>query len=347
VVALSKFARIAIQSAVMGTGAYLVLQQEVGSGAMMAASILLGRALSPVENAITSWKTLVDVREARRRLARLLHEDEAQSSAALALPRPAGLLELENVTFAAPGSDRPVLQDISLRVEPGEVLGVVGPSAAGKSSLAKLVTGAWLPSSGQVRLDGLDVSYWHDAAESSAFGYLPQDVELFSGTVGENISRLAPAESAEIIDAAQLAGFHETIMRMPKGYDTEIGEGGVMLSAGQRQRLGLARAVFGNPALLVLDEPNASLDSEGEEALIGAMQALKTRGTTIVVIAITTTGPAAMTSASGFPETSDCAAAGSATSRTATSMMSSSISAPMRGSSIHPTTLLRAASVIR
>ncbi|MBV9861170.1 MAG: type I secretion system permease/ATPase [Alphaproteobacteria bacterium] len=285
VAAFSKFARIAIQSAIMGTGAYLVLQQELGSGAMMAGSILLGRALSPVENAITSWKMLVDAREARRRLTRLLQGDGTQERTPLAMPRPAGSLRLENVMFAAPGSERPVLQDISLQVDPGEVLGVIGPSAAGKSSFAKLVTGAWQPSAGQVRLDGLEVSHWHELSGTSVFGYLPQDVELFSGTIGENISRLAPGEAAAIVEAAQLAGLHETIMRMPRGYDTDIGEGGVMLSAGQRQRLGLARAIFGNPAMLVLDEPNASLDAEGEEALIGAMQALKARGTTIVVIA--------------------------------------------------------------
>ena len=194
VVAFSKFARIAVQSAIMGTGAYLVLQQELGAGAMMAASILLGRALSPVENAIASWRMLVDIRVARRRLAALLSDGVDDDKVMVALPRPKGQLELERVSFTPPGATRPVLDNISFTLEPGEVLGVIGPSAAGKSSLAKLITGAWSPSDGQVMIDGLDIAHWHEARGSLAFGYLPQDVELFSGTVGENIARLNDAE---------------------------------------------------------------------------------------------------------------------------------------------------------
>ncbi len=251
---------------------------------MFASSFLLGRALSPVENAIGTWKSLVAARLARRRLAELVAALPAEEPG-MELPRPTGELVVERLVFVPPGGDEPTLRGVSFELAPGEVLGIIGPSAAGKSTLARLIAGTWTPTAGKVRLDGADIAVRHDSNGSHHIGYLPQDIELFAGTVRDNIARLGEAGPTAIIEAAKLVGLHEAIMRLPRGYNSEIGEAGLKLSGGQRQRIGLARAIFGRPRLVVLDEPNASLDHEGEEALHKAIARLKELGTTIVMIA--------------------------------------------------------------
>jgi PrtD family type I secretion system ABC transporter len=281
---LSKYTRLMVQSAIMGAGAWLVIEDHASPGVMFGASFLIARALAPVENAIVTWKTFISARLAYRRLQQLL-EAVPPSPRGMALPRPQGELTVERLVYAPPGSDTPILRGISFGIGPGEVLGLVGPSAAGKTTLARCITGTWRPNSGSVRLDGADIAVWHAAGGSDHLGYLPQDVELFAGTVRENIARLRDAEPEAVIRAATLAGLHGMIMRLPKGYDSDIGESGLKLSGGQRQRIGLARALFGEPRLVVLDEPNASLDAEGESALIEAIAQLKARGTTLIVIA--------------------------------------------------------------
>jgi PrtD family type I secretion system ABC transporter len=282
--AVSKFSRLFVQTGILGAGAWLVIQHEASPGAMFASTFLLGRALAPVESAIGTWKSLVAARLARRRLGELVEALPAEQPG-MELPPPAGSLAVERLVFVPPGGEEPTLRGISFDLAPGEVLGIIGPSAAGKSTLARLIAGSWTPTAGKVRLDGADIAVWHDAKGSHHIGYLPQDIELFSGTVRENIARLGEAGPAAIIEAAELVGLHHTIMRLPRGYDSEIGDAGLKLSGGQRQRIGLARAVFGRPRLVVLDEPNASLDHEGEEALHSAIATLKERGTTIVMIA--------------------------------------------------------------
>jgi PrtD family type I secretion system ABC transporter len=284
IMAVSKFSRLFVQTLILGAGAWLVIDHEASPGAMFASMFLLGRALAPVENAIGTWKSLVGARLARRRLGELV-ELVPDMAPGMELPRPQGELSVERLVFVPPGGDEPTLRGVSFDLAPGEVLGVIGPSAAGKSTLARLIAGTWLPTAGKVRLDGADISVWHDSAGSHHIGYLPQDIELFSGSVRANIARLGHAGPAAVIEAARMVGLHESIMRLPRGYDSEIGESGLKLSGGQRQRIGLARAIFGRPRLVVLDEPNASLDHEGEEALHRAIVALKQCGTTIVMVA--------------------------------------------------------------
>ena len=284
ILAFSKFFRLLVQTVILGVGAWLVIHQEASAGAMFAASFLLGRALAPVENAIGTWRSLVAARLAHRRLDELVTAlpDEGQG---MELPRPVGELAVERLVFVPPGGEEPTLRGVSFELAPGEVLGIIGPSAAGKSTLARLIAGTWTPTAGKVRLDGADIGVWHDSGGSQHIGYLPQDIELFSGTVRDNIARLGDANPTAVIEAAKLVGLHELIMRLPRGYNSEIGEAGLRLSGGQRQRIGLARAVFGKPRLVVLDEPNASLDHEGEEALHHAIVRLKEAGTTVVMIA--------------------------------------------------------------
>ncbi len=282
--AVSKFSRLFVQTGILGAGAWLVIQHEASPGAMFASMFLLGRALAPVETAIGTWKSLVAARLARRRLGELVDvlPDEEPG---MELPRPQGELVVERLVFVPPGGDEPTLRGVSFELTPGEVLGIIGPSAAGKSTLARLIAGTWTPTAGKVRLDGADISVWHESRGSHHIGYLPQDIELFSGSVRDNIARLGEAGPAAVIEAAKLVGLHESIMRLPRGYNSEIGDAGIKISGGQRQRIALARAVFGRPRLVVLDEPNASLDHEGEEALHNALAALKEMGTTIVMIA--------------------------------------------------------------
>ena len=278
----TKFARQLIQIAMLAAGAYLVVAQDVSAGVMIAATILLGRALAPVETLVAGWRSLVDARSAWRRLDQLL-KDTPASERHTELPAPKGKLEVEKLVFGL--KDKAILRSVSFKLESGEALALVGPSASGKSTLARLLIGVWKPLAGAVRLDGADVSAWPRAALGPHIGYLPQDVELFGGTVAENIARLGEPDSAEVVRAAQRAHVHDLILRLSKGYDTEIGEGGQALSPGQRQRIALARALYGNPRLVVLDEPNSDLDSEGEEALLRTLQGLKNDGVTIVIIA--------------------------------------------------------------
>ena len=278
----TKFARQLIQIAMLAAGAYLVVAQDVSAGVMIAATILLGRALAPVETLVAGWRSLVDARSAWRRLDQLL-KDTPASERHTELPAPKGKLEVEKLVFGL--KDKAILRGVSFKLESGEALALVGPSASGKSTLARLLVGVWKPLAGAVRLDGADVSAWPRAALGPHIGYLPQDVELFGGTVAENIARLGEPDSAEVVSAAQRAHVHDLILRLPKGYETEIGEGGQALSPGQRQRIALARALYGNPRLVVLDEPNSDLDSEGEEALLRTLQGLKNDGATIVIIA--------------------------------------------------------------
>ncbi|HEX6840851.1 MAG TPA: type I secretion system permease/ATPase [Stellaceae bacterium] len=284
ILAFSKFFRLLVQTVILGVGAWLVIHQEASAGAMFAASFLLGRALAPVENAIGTWRSLVAARLAHRRLDELVTAlpDEGKG---MELPRPVGELAVERLVFVPPGAEEPTLRGVSFELTPGEVLGIIGPSAAGKSTLARLIAGTWTPTAGKVRLDGADIGVWHDSGGSHHIGYLPQDIELFAGSVRDNIARLGDASPTAVIEAAKLVGLHEIIMRLPRGYNSEIGEAGLRLSGGQRQRIGLARAVFGKPRLVVLDEPNASLDHEGEEALHHAIARLKEAGTTVVMIA--------------------------------------------------------------
>jgi ATP-binding cassette, subfamily C, bacterial EexD len=279
---LSRTLRMLLQIIILGAGAYLVISRELGIGVMMASVYLLARGLAPIDSAISTWRQLTSATAAYRQLGQLL-EAEGMRPKSIKLPRPAGRLTVHNLTFGRRGLP-PVLKGISFSVEPGEVVGIVGPSAAGKSTLARLLVGVWRPTSGVVRLDGSDVTNWNPDDLGRYIGYLPQEVELFSGPVHENIARLGNVEDTEIIAAAQLAGAHELILKLPKGYETEIGEAGSVLSGGQRQRIGLARALLGSPSLIVLDEPNANLDGAGEEALVAAITRTKAQGATVVLI---------------------------------------------------------------
>jgi len=279
----SRFMRQVLQVAMLATGAYLVIDQQTTSGVMIAATILLSRALAPVETAIAGWKGMVDARSAYERLKKLL-ESDGRAEAVTELPPPSGALNVERVVFGFRGQDRPIIKQISFEVPAGQALAIVGPSAAGKSTLARLIVGLWRPAVGVVRLDGADISSWPRERLGPYVGYLPQDVELFAGSVSQNIARMGEVDSAAVIEAARQAQVHDLILRLPQGYDTPIGEGGAFLSAGQRQRVALARALYGKPRLVVLDEPNSNLDGEGEAALIEAIRRLKDDGVTLIII---------------------------------------------------------------
>ena len=282
---LTKLARQMIQVAMLAGGAFLVVDQQVTAGIMIASTILLGRALAPVELLVASWRSLAEARSAFGRLARLLDAHTREQTTEL--PAPQGRIEVERVVFAVQKADRPILRGISFSLAAGESLGIIGPSASGKSTLARLLAGVWRPGAGSVRLDGAELASWPRERLGPHIGYLPQDVELFPGTVSENIARLGEPQPAQVIRAAQRAGVHELILRLPKGYDTEIGDGA--LSPGQRQRIALARALYGAqgvaPRVVVLDEPNSNLDDDGHRALERAMRLLKDEGVTLIVIA--------------------------------------------------------------
>ncbi|BCG09487.1 type I secretion system permease/ATPase [Buttiauxella agrestis] len=280
---LSRFVRVLLQSVALGAGALLVIGGQITPGLMIAASIILGRVLNPVEQIIGSWKQFVQFRSAWHQISTLLKEYPAAKEV-LTLPRPKGNISVESVFAAAPGQHAPLLRNISFQLEKGEVLGIIGPSASGKTSLAKLLVGVWKPLSGKVRLDGADICQWDKELLGPSMGYLPQDVELFDGSIAHNISRFSNNDSTLIVEAAVLAGVHDMILRLPQGYDTPLGAGGHQLSGGQRQRIGLARAVYNNPAFIVLDEPNANLDDAGEFALVKAINTLRTQGQTTVII---------------------------------------------------------------
>jgi ATP-binding cassette subfamily C exporter for protease/lipase len=281
--AATRFFRLTLQSAILGAGALLVLDNRLTPGGMIAASILLGRALSPVDLAIATWRGLASARGAYGRLKGLLAAHPPRA-ATTALPRPQGSLVVENLVVAAPGSRQPVLRGINLRIPAGSVTAVVGPSASGKSSLARTLVGVWRPLSGAARLDGAELHKWNKEDLGPWIGYLPQDVELFEGTVAENIARFGELDSGRIVEAARKAGVHDMVLRLAEGYDTQIGEGGAVLSAGQRQRVALARALFGDPALIVLDEPNSNLDEAGDAALIAALRTAKQEQRTVFVM---------------------------------------------------------------
>ena len=281
---LTKFSRQFIQLAMLGMGAWLVVDEHVTPGIMIAATILLSRALAPVETLVAGWRNLVEARLAWRRLNELL-EANPPLETAIDLPAPAGKLDVDRVLYGIKGAERPIVRGVTFSIASGEALGVIGPSAAGKSTLARLVIGVWKPVAGIVRLDGADVAGWPREGLGPHIGYLPQDVELFAGTVAANIARLAEPDSAAVIRAAERAHVHQLILRLPKGYDTEVGENGQLLSPGQRQRIALARALYGNPRLVVLDEPNANLDHEGDQALLATLRGLKEEGVTVVIIA--------------------------------------------------------------
>jgi PrtD family type I secretion system ABC transporter len=285
IISFTKFLRQFIQIAMLGTGAYLVIDQSMTPGIMMAATLILGRALAPVEQAITTWKGFVDARESYQNLNQLL-SDYKEDSGAVELPEPTGKISVERLAFVTPTTRLAVIKGISFELEAGEVLGVIGPSAAGKSSLLRLIAGIWKPTAGAVRLDGADISEWPREQIGEHIGYLPHDVELFAGTIGDNIARLLPAKdfSELVIEAAKMAGVHELILRLPNGYETDIGDAGYVLSGGQRQRVALARALFNKPRLILLDEPNANLDSEGEVAFLNAVHAMKQEGMTVMIV---------------------------------------------------------------
>jgi PrtD family type I secretion system ABC transporter len=276
--------RMAIQILTIAIGAWLIMKHQLASGMLFANMILAARALAPIEKIVAAWEPLNNMARSHGRLMEILQKAEP-ASAATTLPRPTGRLNVEGVNFAPPGANRLLLAGINFQISPGEVLGIVGPSGAGKSTLARVLMGIWRPINGVVRLDGADVFNWNRADFGRHVGYLPQDTELFAGTIRQNIARFRDDVTDEqVVRAAQLAGVHELVLRTAKGYDTEVGDGGVVLSVGQRQRVGLARAMLADPAFIVLDEPNASLDHEGEIALMSAIETMKANGATVVII---------------------------------------------------------------
>jgi ATP-binding cassette, subfamily C, bacterial exporter for protease/lipase len=283
VTAFSKSVSVALQSLMLGLGALLVLEDSISPGMMIAGSILLGKAIGPVQLLINVWRQFGNTRSAYERLSKLLEENPARQPG-MALPRPEGKVSVENIIAGPPGAKVAVIKGLSFAIAPGEVLGVIGPSGSGKSTLARLLVGVWPAATGKVRLDGADIYQWNKDQLGPHVGYLPQDIELFAGTISENIARFGEIDPEKVILAAKRAGVHEMVLTMPKGYDTVLGEGGGGLSGGQKQRIGLARAMYGDPSLIVLDEPNSNLDDVGEQALLAAILDLRKRGKTIVVI---------------------------------------------------------------
>ncbi|GGY08045.1 type I secretion system permease/ATPase [Massilia dura] len=281
--AITKFVQVSLQSLVLGFGALLVLENKMTPGMMIAASILVGRAMAPVQQLIGVWKSFSSTRSAYERLTALLQANP-EREAGMQLPKPKGQLSVEGVTAAPPGTTVPVIRGLSFGIVPGDVLGIVGPSGCGKSTLARLLVGVWPAAMGKVRLDGADIYHWNKAELGPHLGYLPQDIELFGGSIAENIARFGEVDAEKVVEAAKRAGVHDMILHLPDGYDTKLGDGGAGLSGGQKQRLGLARAMYGDPALLVLDEPNSNLDDAGEAALVRAVNDLRQRGKTIVLI---------------------------------------------------------------
>jgi PrtD family type I secretion system ABC transporter len=280
--AAARTVRQVLQIGMLALGAWLVIGAHASAGVMIAATILLGRALQPVELLIGGWKQLIEARGAWRRLSE--RSWVLPDADRMALPAPSGRLEVDRLLFGTVANRPPLIKGVAFTLEPGTSLGIIGPSASGKTTLVRLILGIWKPQGGVVRLDGADISRWDRDALGAHIGYLPQDVELFAGTVAENIARLGPVDAERVHAAARLANAHDMILRLADGYDTQIGESGAVLSGGQRQRIALARALYGNPCLVVLDEPNANLDAEGELALRAALAALKERGVTVIVV---------------------------------------------------------------
>ena len=279
-----RFVRMLIQILIIAVGAWLVVERTIPSALLFANMILASRALAPIERMVGSWKGLIEAHEAYKRLDAMLLGYEPPVPVTK-LPVPTGVITVESVGFAPAGAAALVLTNLNFKIEAGDFVGMVGPSGAGKSTLARLMAGIWAPGAGKVRLDGADVYSWDREDFGRHVGYQPQDTELFAGTVRDNIARFLPdATDEQVVAAAQLADAHALILRLPKGYETELGEGGTVLSAGQRQRVGLARTLFGEPKVIILDEPNANLDAEGEAALMATLERAKKRGTTIVLI---------------------------------------------------------------
>jgi PrtD family type I secretion system ABC transporter len=282
---ISKILRMMLQSGILAIGAYLVIHQEATGGIMIASSIMMSRALAPIELAIAHWRGFVTARQAWARLTQLLAL-LPETATSVSLPAPISALSVESISVTPPGERRMVVQDATFALERGVGLGIVGPSASGKSSLVRAIAGIWLPVRGTVRLDGATLDQWSPEELGNHVGYLPQDVQLFDGTIAENIARFEPqAPSEKILAAARAAGVHDLVIHLPEGYETRIGEAGSALSAGQRQRVALARALYGDPFLVILDEPNSNLDAEGEAALTVAIQAVRARGGIAIVVA--------------------------------------------------------------
>lgn len=283
VTAISKFVRVSIQSLVLGLGALLVIEGKMTPGMMIAGSILLGKATGPIDQLIGVWKQWSSVKSAYERLNELLSANPARVEG-MRLPKPTGVLNVEDVAASPPGTKTLILRGVTFGLQAGDVLGVIGPSGSGKSTLARLLVGVWPAAIGKVRLDSADIYQWNKDQLGPHIGYLPQDIELFSGTIAENIARFGDVDAEKVITAAKRAGVHDMILHFPKGYDTELGHGGAGLSGGQKQRIGLARAMYDDPSFLVLDEPNSNLDDSGENALLQSLNDLRQRGKTIVLI---------------------------------------------------------------
>lgn len=282
---LTKTFRLFLQSAMLGLGAWLVLKGQLSPGAMIAGSVLMGRALSPIEMAVGQWAVAQKASEAWKRLSELLGRIPDQS-ARMTLPRPRALVEATGMTVAAPGEQVPLLRVVSFELEPGQALGVIGPSGAGKSTLAKALTGVWRPVAGRIRLDGATLDQYDPDVLGRLIGYLPQRIALFDGTIAENIARLdGQADSAKVVEAARKADAHDMIVRLPQGYDTRVSAAGGRLSGGQMQRIALARALYGDPVLLILDEPNSNLDNAGSMALNTAIRTMKAEGKSVLIMA--------------------------------------------------------------
>ncbi|MBV4552084.1 type I secretion system permease/ATPase [Pseudomonas sp. SWRI102] len=283
VAAVSRTFRQIVQSLVLGLGAYLTINQEISPGLMIAGSILLGRALAPIDQLIGVWKGFLSARGQYARLHELLLKIAAEPER-MSLPAPEGAIRVEGLCVGSPNSRQAIIRGLSFEVPAGEVVGIIGPSGAGKSTLARALLGIWPGQSGTVRLDGADISQWRRDELGPYIGYLPQDIELFEGTISQNISRFGPVDAPAVVAAARMAGVHELVLQLPDGYDTVIGANGGGLSGGQRQRIGLARALYGEPRLVVLDEPNSNLDDAGEKMLTEALKKLKQSGATVFVI---------------------------------------------------------------
>lgn len=284
ITSISKTFRLIVQSLILGLGAYLAVSHEISPGLVLAGSVLLGRALAPLDLIIGSWKGFIAARAQYERLDTILDQQKADPER-MQLPAPTGHLTVENLGLGAPGSKTPIIKGISFSAPAGALIGVVGPSASGKSTLGKALMGVWRPLQGVVRLDTADIANWNKSELGPHLGYLPQDIELFEGSISDNIARFGVVDPNKVVLAAKTAGVHEMILMLPNGYDTLIGVGGMNLSGGQRQRIGLARALYGSPRLIVLDEPNAHLDEVGERALASALQQIKATGATVFVIA--------------------------------------------------------------
>ncbi len=280
---MSKTLRMLFQSLILGLGGWLVIEGHLTPGMMIAGSIIMGRALAPLDLLTSTWKQFVNARQSYYRLEALLADFPA-AKAPTPLPTPVGNISVENLIVVPPNSQIPSIKGITLAVGAGEIVAIIGPSAAGKSTLARTMLGVWQPHAGKVRIDGAELSHYNKAELGRHIGYLPQDIELFEGTVSENIARYNEPDPAKVVEAAQIAGVHDMILHLPEGYDTPIGVGGATLSGGQRQRIGLARALYDFPKIVVLDEPNSNLDDLGEQALVNAILYLKQKGTTVILI---------------------------------------------------------------